>query len=99
MTSSAAGASTVTVTAGGGRFLFRVYETVALSAGGVRDGSAGDIVYARNENLKISERGYLCNDPDARLAAAGVADPQVVGKCCMVPRQQNNYYLGLDLKY
>lgn len=94
-----AGASTVTITAGGGRFLFRLFETVVLSAGGQRDGSEGFITYNLNEDLKISENGLLCNDPDARLALQGVVTPQIVGKCCAVPHARNNFRLGLDLKF
>lgn len=96
---SVAGASTVTMTAGGGRFLFLVFETVALSPGGVRDGSAGFITYTLNENLKISENGFLCNDPDARLALVGVAAPLVAGKCCALPHSRNGFRLGLQLQF
>jgi hypothetical protein len=92
------GASTVTVTAGGGRMLFLVFETVPLDAGGVRTPGAF-ITYNLNENLKISENGYLCNDSDARLAMVGIASPLVVGKVCAVPHARNGYRLGMDLKF
>lgn len=91
------GAGTMAVMAGGGRMLFLVYETVALDGGGNRAG--GPITYNLNEDLKISERGYLCNDSDVNLAAAGVTNPQIVGKCCMVPAARNRQRLGLDLKF
>lgn len=94
---SVAGASTVTISSGGGRYLFRVFETIALGAGGDRDG--GFAVYTLNESLKVSENGYLCNDPDDRLAAAGVTTPCVVGLCCATPQERNGYRLGLDLKW
>lgn len=96
---SVAGASTVTVTSGGGRYLFLVFETVALSAGGVRDGSAGFSTYVLNESLKISENGFLCNDPDANLAAAGVATPQIVGQCVALPAARNGQRLGLKCNF
>ena len=91
------GASTVTVTAGGGRFLFLVFETVALDVGGARAG--GPISYSLNEDLRVSESGYLCNDSVANLAAAGVTNPLVVGKVCAVPHARNGYRLGMDLKF
>lgn len=95
---SVAGASTITVTAGGGRMLFLVYETVAIDAGGVR--TPGNFaVYTLNDQLKVSENGYLCNDPDARLAMVGIASPLVVGVCCAVPHVRNGYRLGMDLKF
>jgi len=96
---SVAGASTATVTAGGGRFLFLVFETVAIGPGGFRDGTAGFLTYNLNEDLKIGENGFLCNDPDARLALQGVVTPQIVGKCCAVPHTRNGFRLGVDLKY
>lgn len=96
---SVSGASTVTVTSGGGRYLFLVYETVALSAGGVRDGSAGDLAYNLNEDLKISENGYLCNDPDVNMAAAGIAVPLIVGQCVAVPAARNGRRLGLKCNF
>ena len=95
---SVAGASTVTVTAGGGRMLFLVFETVPIDAGGVRTPGAF-ITYNLNEDLKVSENGYLCNDSDARLAMVGVTDPQTVGKCSAVPHARNGYRLGFDLKF
>lgn len=94
---SVAGASTITVTAGGGRMLFLVFETVALDVGGARAGGA--ITYTLNEDLKISENGYLCNDSDANLAAAGVTNPLIVGKVCAVPHARNGNRLGMDLKF
>jgi hypothetical protein len=94
-----AGASTVTVTSGGGRYLFRVFETVAISPGGVRDGTAGLLTYTLNEPLKVSERGYLCNDPDGRLALVGIADPVVVGICSGVPHARNGFRVAVDLKF
>jgi hypothetical protein len=94
---SVAGASTVTMYAGGGRSMFRHYETVALNGAGARAG--GPIVYVLNEDLKVSENGLLCNDSDVNLAAAGVTNPQVVGKCCSVPADRNGFRLGFDLKF
>ena len=94
-----AGASTVTVTAGGGRMLFLVFETVVLAAGGTRDGSEGFITYNLNDQLKVSENGFLCNDPDGRLALVGIASPLVVGTCCAVPHERNGFRLGMDLKF
>lgn len=91
------GAGTVCVMAGGGRMLFLLYETVALDGLGVRAG--GPITYTLNEDLKLSERGWLCNDSDANLNAAGVTRPNTVGKCSLVPAERNNMRLGLDLKF
>lgn len=95
---SVAGASTVTVTAGGGRMLFLVFETVPIDAGGVR--TVGSfITYTLNEDLKVSENGFLCNDSDARLAMVGIVAPLVVGKVCAVPHARNGQRLGMDLKF
>jgi hypothetical protein len=94
---SVSGASTITIVAGGGRFLFLVYETTALDAFGARAG--GPATYALNEELKVSENGYLCNDPDPLLALAGVTAPKVVGVCCAVPSQRTGNRLGMDLKF
>lgn len=98
-TAAVYGASTITVTAGGGRMLFLVFETVVLSVGGVRDGSEGFITYNLNEDLKISENGFLCNDPNGRLALVGIASPLIVGKVCAVPHERNGRRLGMDLKF
>jgi len=94
----ASGASVVTMANGGGRAYFRVFETIALNAGGVRAG--GPITYTLNEDLKVSENGLLCNDSDVNLAAAGVTAPHVVGICSGVPNiNRNNNRLCLDQKY
>jgi len=92
------GASTITVTAGGGRMLFLVFETVPIDAGGARTPGAF-ITYNLNEDLKVSENGFLCNDSDARLNMVGVTAPLVVGKCCAVPHARNGFRLGMDLKF
>ena len=95
---SVSGASTVTVNSSGGRYLWKMYETVAIGPGGLRDGSGGNLVYQLNEDLKVSENGFLCNDPDARLALVGIATPVVVGICSAVPTAWNAWYLGADIK-
>jgi len=88
----------LTMVNGGSRVLFRVFETIALTGGGVRAG--GPITYSLNEDLKISENGLLCNDPDAALlAATGGTATLVVGVCNTVPGPRNDNRLGLDLKY
>jgi len=94
---TAAGASTVTIVAGGGRFLFSLFETTALAGDGSRTG--GVITYALNENLKVSENGLLCNDSDANLIAAGIPVPVLTGTCCAIPSARTGQRLGLDLKY
>lgn len=95
---SVGGASTITINASGGRYLFRVFEFVAIGLGGTRDGSAGNLTYTLNEDLKVSENGLLCNDPDARLALVGIANPIVVGICSALPANRNNFALGADIK-
>lgn len=93
----ASGASVVTLIVGGGRFLFRNYETIALDAFGVRDG--GPEIYTINLPMKISENGLLCQDPDALLLlATGGTAVIVVGLCSKVPTP-DDVRLGLDLKY
>jgi hypothetical protein len=94
---SVAGASTVAMYAGGGRFMFRHFETVALVGAGTRTG--GLIAYTLHDFLKISENGLLCNDSDANLNAAGIANPVTVGMCSAVPAARNGNLLGFDLKY
>jgi hypothetical protein len=94
----ASGAATTVLVAGGGRFLFRVFETVALTPGGVRAG--GPAVYSTNDVLKVSENGLLCNDPDAFLIlATGGVSPIHVGVCSAVPNARSANRLGLDLKF
>lgn len=95
---SVGGASTITINASGGRYLFRVFETVAIGPGGARDGTGGNLVYTLNEDLKVSENGLLCNDPDARLALVGIAAPIAVGICSALPAARNNWALGADIK-
>jgi hypothetical protein len=94
---AASGASTVAIWISDGQFLFKYYETIALSPAGVRD--AGPAIYTLNENLFISENGLLCNDPTANLQAAGVLNPCNVGICCAVPANRNNFRLGLNLNW
>jgi hypothetical protein len=91
------GQNVVTLVEGGTRAFFKVYETTALDAFGARAG--GPITYTLNEQLKISERGILCNDSDPNLAAAGVTTPQVVGIVSALPSARNGNRLGIDLKY
>lgn len=94
---NALGTAVVTVVAGGGRFLFKNFETVALLPNGTRAGGA--ITYKLNENLKISENGLLCNDPDANLlVATGATEVVLVGICCRVPTAKSPK-LGLDYKF
>ena len=81
----------------GTRAFFRMFETVALTGGGVRAGGA--ITYVLNEDLKISENGLLCNDTDVNLAAAGIANPIVVGIVSAVPAANNGNRLCIDMKY
>ena len=92
------GVGAIPVMAGGGRVLFGVFETIALTGGGAR--AAGPITYSLNEALKVSENGLLCNDPDVNLlAATGGSSTVSVGTCSLVPEQRNNFRLGLELKF
>jgi hypothetical protein len=95
--SVASGASVCTLIMGAGQFLFRMYETIALTAGGVRAG--GPAVYNVNLPLKVSENGILCQDPDAflLLATGGTAVIEV-GLCSRVPTSSDPR-LGLDMKF
>lgn len=91
------GQNVATMVNGGTRAYFRMFETVALTGGGVRAGGA--ITYNLNEDLKVSENGLLCNDSDANLIAAGVATPTVVGIVSAVPSVANDNRLCIDMKY
>lgn len=94
----ASGASTQTMVAGGGRFLFKHFETISLDAGGARVGPP--IVYSLNDKLKVSENGLLCNDPDARLLlATGGTEVIVVGVCSTVPNARSANRLGWEHKF
>lgn len=91
------GQNVATMICGGPQGYYKAFETVALNGAGVRAG--GPITYTLNGSLKISEKGFFCNDSDANLAAAGIADPIVVGLVSAVPSEGNMYRLGVDLKY
>lgn len=93
---SVSGSNTIVVVAGGGRFLFKYFETQQLVAG-ARTGAP--IVYALSDVLKVSENGLLTNDSDVALATVGITTPQIIGICCAVPLPRNNYRLGLQLRY
>ncbi len=88
------GQNVATIIAGGIRGYFKVFETVALTPGGVRAG--GPITYTLNQRLKVSENGLFCNDSDANLAAAGIPDPVYVGIVSAVPASRNLFRLGVD---
>lgn len=95
-TTFASGGSTETLMTGGGQFLFRHYETVALTPLGVRAG--GPAVYNLNDVLKVSENGLLCNDPDAfLLLATGGTAVRTVGICCAIPEYTSGR-VGLDYR-
>jgi hypothetical protein len=94
----ASGAATQTMVAGGGRFLFKHFETISLTAGGVRTGPP--IVYSFNDNLYVSENGLLCNDPPARIIlATGGTVALLVGVCSVIPNARSGNRLGLDHKF
>lgn len=94
-TTFASGASTQTINVGGGRFLFRHYERVALTPGGTRTG--GTAIYNLNDPLKVSENGLLCNDPDAFLILATGGQALRVGICCVLPEYAAGR-LGIDYR-
>jgi hypothetical protein len=89
------GQNVVTMINDGTRAFFKVFETIAL-AGGTRSGGA--ITYTHGERLKVSENGLLCNDSDAALALAGIADPVSAGIVSAVPSSLNGNRLGADVK-
>tara|TARA_B100000424_G_scaffold156512_1_gene119644 strand:- start:509 stop:1075 length:567 start_codon:yes stop_codon:yes gene_type:complete len=93
---NALGTATLTLVAGGGRFLFKDFEQFNLDGNGDRTVPA---TYQLNEELKVSENGLLCNDGDVRLLAkTGGAKTLIVGICCLVPTEQVPK-LGLDYKF
>lgn len=94
-TTYASGASTQTINIGGGRFLFRHYERIALALDGTRTG--GPAFYGINDFLKISENGLLCNDPDDRLELATGGFALRVGICCVMPEYAAGR-LGIDYR-
>lgn len=91
------GQNVATMICGGMQGYFKVFETVPLNGAGVRAG--GVITYTLNQRLKISENGLFCNDSDANLALAGIAEPITVGLVSAVPSIGNLNRLGVDLKY
>lgn len=93
----ASGASVATMITDGGKYLFRLFETISLDAAGVRIGPPA--IYTVGEWLKVSENGLLCNDPDARLLlATGGTAVRVVGHCHTIPAARSLWRLGLDHK-
>lgn len=91
------GQNVATMIEGGTRAFFKAYETTALAGGGTRTG--GPITYSVHDDLKVSENGLLCNDPDANLNAAGIANPIVVGIVSAAPAPRNGNRLALDMKF
>ena len=93
---NALGTATLTLVAGGGRFLFKEFEEFSLDGNGDRTIPAN---YQLNQELKVSENGLLCNDDDVRLLAkTGGAKTLIVGICCLVPTTEVPK-LGLDYKF
>jgi hypothetical protein len=93
---NALGTATLTLVAGGGRFLFKDFEEFRLDLNGDRTIPAN---YQLNQDLKVSENGLLCNDEDATLnAKTGAGKSLVIGICCLVPTTEVPK-LGLDYKY
>jgi len=93
---SVSGSGTIVVVAGGGRFVFKHFETKQLVLG-QRVGPP--IVYSLSDVLKVSENGLLTNDSDVTLATVGIITPQIIGICCAIPAPRNNFRLGLQLRY
>lgn len=93
---SVSGSNTITIVGGGGRYLFKHYETQQLVLG---QRTGPPIVYALNDVLKVSENGLLTNDSDVDLATVGITTPQAIGICCAVPAQRNNFRLGLHYRF
>lgn len=86
--------NTVTMVAGGGRFMFRLYETRAVT-----DRVAGPLlIYNHNDNLYVSERGLLTNESTA-LAFVGITNPIFVGVVSAIPSSATDFRLGADMKY
>jgi hypothetical protein len=86
--------NTVTMVAGGGRFMFRLFETRVVT-----DRVAGaPLVYNHNDYLYVSERGLLTNESTA-LAFVGITNPILVGVVCAVPSPATDNRLGIDMKY
>jgi hypothetical protein len=95
--SASSGASVITILTDGGRYLFQLYETIALDAFGVRTG--GPAIYSVNQQLKVSENGILCQDLDASLIlATGGTSVIEVGVCSKVPTTDDPR-LGLDNQF
>lgn len=98
LTTLASGASTQTMVAGGGRFLFKHYETISLTALGVRTGPP--LVYNLNDNLYVSENGLITNDDPARIMlATGGSQVVLVGVLSTVPNARSAFRVGMDHKF
>ena len=88
-------AKPVSLITGGGRFIFRIFESLLL-VGPNRTGALK--TYTLNETLFVSERGFLTNDQGGELTGL-IGTPVPVGTCSMAPSVENGFRLGLDLKY
>lgn len=91
------GQNVATLICGGPQGYYKVFETAALNGAGVRAG--GPITYSLGESLWVSENGFFCNDSQANLIAAGIAEPIFVGIVSAIPADRNMFRLGVDLKY
>jgi hypothetical protein len=75
-----------------GSFIFKVYEKFAFPN---RD-SGTSLVYTWNTPVAVSDRGYLTTVADA--TASGIVTPFVVGYVWLVPSEDNEYSLGVDMR-
>lgn len=75
-----------------GSYVFKIYERYAF---GDRTSSGTPLTYTLNQELYLSDRGYLTTLADA--TAAGIVTPVQVGLVWMVPSTDNHSRLGVDI--
>lgn len=75
-----------------GSYIFKMYEKYAFP----NRSSGTELTYNLSDSLYLSDRGLFTTFADAQNA--GIANPVMVGFCWMIPSEDNNYSIGVDIE-